>query len=240
MKQSLATNLKQLRKHNNLTQQQLAERLNIARQTVASYESGRTEPDIATLESIAKIFDISVDQLIGKTQQQSKQIGVYKSSFIVGAALNIVVFLRNVLCYVKNRFFWVQPGVVTDEIREALEKRMAVSEVIYFMDSYFAPLLAVVLLGLVFYVFYNRKKLKPYRLMVTLPLIVVSIVANVKLAFLLDPNRMYANYNDILLAGFFDNDKIIIVSISLAVAAAVYFYITDSIGKRANNDKDKQ
>ncbi|MBQ7975721.1 MAG: helix-turn-helix transcriptional regulator [Clostridia bacterium] len=57
--------LKSLREEAELTQQELAEKLSCAQQTITSYESERTQPDIETLCKMAAIFDTSVDYLIG-------------------------------------------------------------------------------------------------------------------------------------------------------------------------------
>ncbi|AJO22854.1 transcriptional repressor of PBSX gene [Heyndrickxia coagulans] len=47
-----------------MSQQQLADALNINRSTYARYELGQTQPDFETLEKIASFFDVSIDYLI--------------------------------------------------------------------------------------------------------------------------------------------------------------------------------
>ncbi|MCI9175336.1 MAG: helix-turn-helix transcriptional regulator [Lachnospiraceae bacterium] len=58
-------NLKKLRLEKGLTQQSLAEKLNIGQQSVYKYEHHITEPDIDMQKTIADFFDVSVDYLIG-------------------------------------------------------------------------------------------------------------------------------------------------------------------------------
>ncbi len=58
--------LKELRKGENLTQQQLAEALNISRVNYARYETDVSRPDYETLTAIADYFDISIDELFGR------------------------------------------------------------------------------------------------------------------------------------------------------------------------------
>ena len=53
------------RKENNLSQRQVAEKLKISKSTIASYETGRTEPDLETLGEIAKLYCHSVDYFLG-------------------------------------------------------------------------------------------------------------------------------------------------------------------------------
>jgi DNA-binding XRE family transcriptional regulator/desulfoferrodoxin (superoxide reductase-like protein) len=56
--------IKELREKYHLTQAELAERLNVSDKTVSKWETAKGYPDISLLESIAKIFDISVTELI--------------------------------------------------------------------------------------------------------------------------------------------------------------------------------
>ena len=60
----LAKNLQNLRKIRQLSQQVFAERLGLTRSKVASYESGKAEPNVNKLLQIARFFDISINQLI--------------------------------------------------------------------------------------------------------------------------------------------------------------------------------
>lgn len=59
--------IRELRKSLGLTQQEVANRLNIERTSYARYESGCREPDIATLIQLADLFQVSLDYLCGRT-----------------------------------------------------------------------------------------------------------------------------------------------------------------------------
>ncbi|MBR3642712.1 MAG: helix-turn-helix domain-containing protein, partial [Parasporobacterium sp.] len=61
---SFADNLTELRKLNNLSQEDLAERINVTRQTVSKYETGESLPDIEKCAAIASIFGVTLDDLI--------------------------------------------------------------------------------------------------------------------------------------------------------------------------------
>ena len=52
-----------LRKKEGLSQENLAEKLNVTRQTVSNWESGQTTPDIIQAKEISNIFKISLDDL---------------------------------------------------------------------------------------------------------------------------------------------------------------------------------
>lgn len=65
-------NLKRIRKEKKLTQKQLAELLNKQEITVRKYESGEISPPLKVIEEIAKILDVSNDELLTeKTDRES-------------------------------------------------------------------------------------------------------------------------------------------------------------------------
>ena len=68
-------NLKYLRKEAKLTQEQLAEKLNVSRQAVTKWESGQSLPDIQNLKEMAGMFGVTMDALVG-------DIGTKKESVI--------------------------------------------------------------------------------------------------------------------------------------------------------------
>ncbi|MDY5021021.1 MAG: helix-turn-helix transcriptional regulator [Blautia sp.] len=64
-------NLISLRKLNNMSQEELADRLNISRQTLSKYETGESLPDIEKCKAIAGIFDVSLDDLVNYEREES-------------------------------------------------------------------------------------------------------------------------------------------------------------------------
>ena len=71
--------LQELRKQKGLTQEELAQTLYVSRTAVSKWESGRGYPNIDSLRSIAKFFDITVDELLSGeeiltlAQEENKQ-----------------------------------------------------------------------------------------------------------------------------------------------------------------------
>jgi transcriptional regulator with XRE-family HTH domain len=53
-----------LRKQNNMTQEQLAERLAITRQTISKWELGESEPDVTYLIQLSELFQVTTDHLL--------------------------------------------------------------------------------------------------------------------------------------------------------------------------------
>ncbi|MBQ3559554.1 MAG: helix-turn-helix transcriptional regulator [Agathobacter sp.] len=58
-------NLKTLRKNKGYTQEELASRLKVVRQTVSKWEKGLSVPDAEMLQKIAEEFEVSVSELLG-------------------------------------------------------------------------------------------------------------------------------------------------------------------------------
>lgn len=63
----LQENLKILRTQKCMSQEELADRLNVVRQTVSKWEKGLSVPDSEMLIRIAEVFEVSVGELLGET-----------------------------------------------------------------------------------------------------------------------------------------------------------------------------
>lgn len=69
----LGSRIAELRKSQNLTQQQLAEELGVAQQVVASYEIGRRRVPVSTLPAMARVLGVSIEGLIGEQEQPARR-----------------------------------------------------------------------------------------------------------------------------------------------------------------------
>lgn len=79
----ISKNIRQLRSEQGWTQKQLSEKLNVGKTTVSNYETGYSEPDLEILSKISKLFDVSIDYLLGNYSSSKTQdyitINVYGS-----------------------------------------------------------------------------------------------------------------------------------------------------------------
>lgn len=66
-------NLKTLRKEKGFSQEQLATRLNVVRQTVSKWEKGISVPDAELLIQLADVLDVTVSDLLGKKIEISEE-----------------------------------------------------------------------------------------------------------------------------------------------------------------------
>ncbi len=64
--------LKELRKEKNLTQEILAEKLNVSNRTVSRWETGSNMPDISMLVEIADFYDVSIPEIINGERKSEK------------------------------------------------------------------------------------------------------------------------------------------------------------------------
>ena len=78
-------NLRRVRCQAGLTQQQLADRLHVTRQSVSSWELGRTEPDLQTLTELAEVFGTSVSSLLG--EDEKPPYPRFQKRFVLGFAV---------------------------------------------------------------------------------------------------------------------------------------------------------
>lgn len=69
-----ADNLIELRKYHNMSQEELAEKIGVSRQTLSKYETGESLPDIEKCKALADVFGVSVDDLI--SYEKSEGMGL--------------------------------------------------------------------------------------------------------------------------------------------------------------------
>ena len=72
----LAKRLKDLREDNDLTQNHLSKKLNITAASISRWETGQSNPDYDTLIKLAKLYNVSIDYLLGLSE-----IKTYKNEF---------------------------------------------------------------------------------------------------------------------------------------------------------------
>ena len=84
--------IKELRIQNNLTQQDLGDKLGISGKSISKWERGINLPDIAILSDISKIFHITTDELLnGERLDKEKNNNYFKKLFILTIALIILL-----------------------------------------------------------------------------------------------------------------------------------------------------
>lgn len=77
-------NLRAFRKQKEFSQEYLAEKMNVSRQTISKWENGTAMPDLKKLTDLASLFDVSMDELLGTSAPD------YKTSVSDNAELEIL------------------------------------------------------------------------------------------------------------------------------------------------------
>lgn len=93
---TLGARLQELRKQKGLTQEQLAEKLNITNQSVSKWEKDINAPDITLLVELADLFKTSVDYLLGRGENKPMVNTTHKS-------IDQLVFKIRILSADKDR-----------------------------------------------------------------------------------------------------------------------------------------
>lgn len=69
-------NLVELRKYHKVSQEELAERIGVSRQTLSKYETGESLPDIEKCMALADVFGVSMDDLVNYKKSDNMGLGV--------------------------------------------------------------------------------------------------------------------------------------------------------------------
>ena len=101
----LNENIKALRKNKGLTQDELAIRLNVVRQTVSKWEKGLSVPDAEMLQRIAEVFEVNVSQLLGAPINQNENIDVIAEQL---SRINEQLVVKNN----RSRKIWKTIGII--------------------------------------------------------------------------------------------------------------------------------
>ena len=99
MNEDVSKFIKEIRKKNNLTQKDLADKLGVTYQAVSKWENGKNIPDIEILKDISKMFNIDIDSIVGnKTIKKDN-----KKLIIVLIILGILCILLTGILIITNK-----------------------------------------------------------------------------------------------------------------------------------------
>lgn len=92
--------IKEIRKKNNLTQKQLAEKYNVTYQAVSKWENGKNMPDTSLIKQMSEDFNISLEEMFDGELKQNKKIPkkiiiVISLIFILTLSIIIYFFIKN-------------------------------------------------------------------------------------------------------------------------------------------------
>ena len=107
--------ISQMRKQNNMTQKDLAEKLNVSDNVISKWETGKCLPDVETMLKLSKVLDVSISELYEcvertdtkKTEEYSEErVWAYKKYSIISCFLVIMSLVLFLLTAVEwTRFY---------------------------------------------------------------------------------------------------------------------------------------
>ena len=113
-------NLTKLRKESGMSQEQLAEELNVTRQAISKWESGTSMPDIDTVIALSEIFNVTTDYLLKGTKDKSKSAVSDEAKLKSTKIITETIFLTSILvfsfinldiCLILKEFGLIEFGV---------------------------------------------------------------------------------------------------------------------------------
>jgi transcriptional regulator with XRE-family HTH domain len=104
--------LKYLREQHSLSQRQLSLKINVSQQTIASWETGLTQPSDYNLHKLSNLFSISIDYLLGKTNEP-QSIPISNNSQKLSIEIHDLLIKKSII---------TKDEILTDEKIEWLRK----------------------------------------------------------------------------------------------------------------------
>ena len=101
---NIGERINHLRKTNNMSQEELAEKLHVSRQTVSRWENNSSQPDIESILAISNLFTVSTDYILGKEddnniKHKNNILFISLGIIIIGFVFSLFYFLS-----IKNLF----------------------------------------------------------------------------------------------------------------------------------------
>ena len=109
----LGKQIKKYRKENNLSQEELADRVYVSRQTISNWENDKSYPDVNSLVLISEVFQISLDNLIkGDLVKMKKEIDTQEyAKFQRNSIIFAILFIAMIILPIPIVMLWKWVGM---------------------------------------------------------------------------------------------------------------------------------
>ena len=114
MSMTLGEKIQKLRKQNGFSQEELAEKVTVTRQTISKWELNQSEPDLDFIAQLSNIFNVSADYLIKKELTKPDELPFRKKRYqyyfserskrTMLVAISIVALIASVVCLICDYF----------------------------------------------------------------------------------------------------------------------------------------
>ena len=105
-KMELSKQIKKYRTEANLSQEELADKIYVSRQTISNWENEKNYPDIKSLVLMSEVFQVSLDNLVkGDLERMKKEIDTQEyAKFQKDSTIFTVLFIQYLLYYFNTLF----------------------------------------------------------------------------------------------------------------------------------------
>ena len=152
---NVGKNITKFRKEKNLTQEELAKKINISAKAISSYENNRNLPNIETLISLSQELGVSINDILGVNEENSKEI---KNKYENKNFLQIVIiFLISIIPMI---YFSINEYVVGDTVISVYEKTgvLEPENIMTIIKVSAFSYIIIIVLGLFMYWLYKKNK----------------------------------------------------------------------------------
>ena len=122
----------ELRKQNNLSQNKLAQKLNVSKQTISKWENGQAKPKMENLKNISKVFNVNIDMLLkenidikednlkynkeekGRIKMENKNISKSK----IKGNLKVIIIISILIIFIIGIIYGINTHIKRNEARE--------------------------------------------------------------------------------------------------------------------------
>lgn len=148
---SIGAKLKKIRVENNYTQEYIATKLYVTRQTISKWENNKTTPDTTSLKKICEIYDINISYFIPDNEV------IKNKDFLFYISLSINIIVCSVLLFnlIQSSFFYNSHSIYTWILLGVLSMGMLINiitifnknEHITYIVSMFIPIVILILIN---------------------------------------------------------------------------------------------
>lgn len=169
IKSIVAKNMTELRQANNMTQLELAEKLNYSDKTISKWERAESTPDISVLAEIAELFGVTLDYFVTEEHSKREHRREREREVTDGAKYN-----RRIIAYISESVPWLI--AILAFIITTLIINKVTFQILYF--SYALPIAMIVKLV------FNSVWFNPRHNYFIISLLVWSLLAAIHITFL--------------------------------------------------------
>lgn len=100
---SIGKNIQTLRKENKMSQDQLAQKCNVSRQTISRWECDEVLPDTNNLITLSKLFNKSLDELVFDSKKKETKNNKWKIIGLISLVINCVCILSILITSIQQK-----------------------------------------------------------------------------------------------------------------------------------------